>query len=212
MQTARAAGERREGSRQATLLFPPGTTATMTLPDGSTQPLSSLSVRATEYTVGSMGPRAMPAALPASSGYTYAAELSVDEASARTTVQFSQPVVSYTENFVGFPVGTPVPVGYYDRARAAWMASDNGRVIKVLTVTGGLAELDLDGSGTPASPAALAALGGHRRRAPATGRPLRRGAEPLARPISHFSPMRLQLAVRAPEGAKGLRWPARGRR
>ena len=41
-----------DGSRRATLLFPAGTTATMVLPGGSTQPLTTLHVRATEYTVG----------------------------------------------------------------------------------------------------------------------------------------------------------------
>ncbi|TMK65244.1 MAG: hypothetical protein E6G53_06375, partial [Actinobacteria bacterium] len=68
------------GSRQATLMFKPGTTAQMTLPDGTTQPLSDLHVRATEYTVGQSGPAAMPGELPANSAYTYAADYSVDEA------------------------------------------------------------------------------------------------------------------------------------
>ena len=54
-----------DGTRQATLLFVPGTQAEMVLPDGSMQPLTSLSVRATEYTVGPLGPKRMPAPLPA---------------------------------------------------------------------------------------------------------------------------------------------------
>jgi hypothetical protein len=69
-----------EGARQATVLFPSGTTAEMVLPGGGTVPLSTLSVRATEYTIGDAGPEAMPATLPPTSGYTYAVELSVDEA------------------------------------------------------------------------------------------------------------------------------------
>ncbi len=56
------------GSRQATLLFPPGTTAEMVLTDGARQPLSQLNVRATEYTVGDNGPQAMPGELPPASG------------------------------------------------------------------------------------------------------------------------------------------------
>ena len=64
-----------DGSRQATLLVPQGTQASMTLPDGSTAPLTTLHVRATEYTVGPNGPQAMPAELPPTSGYTYAVEL-----------------------------------------------------------------------------------------------------------------------------------------
>ena len=60
------------GARQATLLFPPGTTADLVLPDGTAQPLPTATVRTTEYTVGESGPAAMPAELPPSSGYTYA--------------------------------------------------------------------------------------------------------------------------------------------
>src|SRR5439155_8765362 len=106
-----------DGSRQATIFFLQGTQATMVLPDGSTQPLTRLSVRATEYTVGPNGPAAMPAQLPPTSGYTYAVELSVDEALAAgaKTVLFSRPVPVYVQNFLNFPVGDLVPVGVYDR-------------------------------------------------------------------------------------------------
>ena len=103
-----------DGTRQATLLFPAGTNATMVMPDGSTSPMTTLHVRATEYTVGPDGPAMMPGGLPPASGYTYAVELSVDEAMAAgaTSVQFNQPVPFYVENFVGFPVGSLVPVGF----------------------------------------------------------------------------------------------------
>ena len=105
------------GSRQATLLFAPGTQAAMVLPDGRTQPLTTLHVRATEYTVGPNGQAALPGELPPTSGYTYAVELSVDEAVAAGahSVQFTQPVMVYVDNFLGFPVGGAVPAGYYDR-------------------------------------------------------------------------------------------------
>jgi RHS repeat-associated protein len=150
-----------DGARQATILFPPGTTVTMTLPNGTTLPLTTLHVRATEYTVGDAGPKAMPALLPPSTGYTYAAELSVDEAVAAgaSEVRFSQALPVYVENFLGFPVGTAVPTGYYDRQRGQWVASANGRVIKVLGITAGLADLDTDGDGFTDNPAQLAALG-----------------------------------------------------
>jgi hypothetical protein len=69
-----------DGTRQATLMCPPGTTADLVFPDGSTQSVSTLNIRATEYTVGEMGPRMMPAMLPPTSAYTYAVELSADEA------------------------------------------------------------------------------------------------------------------------------------
>lgn len=150
-----------DGERQATVLFPAGVTAAMTFPDGTSAPLSSFTVRATEYTVGAAGPRAMPAELPAASGYTYAVELSADEAIAAgaTSVVFDRPLPLYVENFLGFPVGGIVPIGYYDRQQALWVPTPNGRVVKVLGISGGMAELDVDGSGTAAAPEALAELG-----------------------------------------------------
>ncbi|PYN29993.1 MAG: hypothetical protein DMD98_19795 [Candidatus Rokuibacteriota bacterium] len=137
-----------DGTRQATLLFSQGTTATMVMPDGSTQPLTTLSVRATEYTVGPTGPAAMPGELPPTSGYTYAVELSADEAIAAgaKSVTFSQPVIQYVENFLNFPVGVAVPVGFYDREKSAWIPSDDGRVIRIIGVSGSLADVDTVGN------------------------------------------------------------------
>jgi hypothetical protein len=68
-----------DGDRQATLLFPAGITAELIMPDGSVQAVTDLRVRATEFTVGPTGPQAMPAALPPTSSYTYAVELTADE-------------------------------------------------------------------------------------------------------------------------------------
>jgi len=150
-----------DGVRQATLMFPAGTGAEMILPGGAVQPLTTLSVRATEYTAFDTGVDAMPATLPAASAYTYAVELSVDEAVAAgaTTVQFTQAVPFYVENFLDFPVGIDVPSGYYDFALGAWVPSANGRVIEVVGVAGALAEVDTDGDGLPDDAAALLALG-----------------------------------------------------
>jgi RHS repeat-associated protein len=138
-----------DGTRQAVILFPPGTTAEAVLPDGGTQTLAMMHVRATEYTVGPDGPAAMPAALPPTSAYTYAAELSVDEAEeiGASSVRFNSPVIGYVDNFLQFPSGTPVPVGFYDRKAGVWVPAPDGQVVKLLSVTGGLADLDLDGDG-----------------------------------------------------------------
>ena len=76
----------------------------------------------------------MPAALPPTSAYTYAVEFSVDEAltTGATAVRFSQPVITYVENFLGFPVGTMVPVGFYEKAQAAWIpAARTKRAISI---------------------------------------------------------------------------------
>jgi RHS repeat-associated protein len=150
-----------DGTRQATLLFPQGTTADMVLPNGSVVPLPTLSVRLTEYTMGDHGPLAMPQLLPPSSQYTYAVELSADEALAAgaTKVRLSQPVPLYVENFLGFPTGSAVPVGRYDREADCWAPQTNGRIVEVLALANGLAELDIDGTGLAADAAALAALG-----------------------------------------------------
>ncbi len=132
----------------------------MVLDDGSEVPLTEIQVRATEYTVGENGQEAMPAPLPVTSGYTYAVELSVDEAldAGAAEVQFSEPVAFYLENFLGFPVGETVPVGYLDRDRNVWVPSENGVVIKVLDVSDGKALVDTDGDGAPDSDSRLAAL------------------------------------------------------
>jgi len=152
-----------DGSRQATLMFPQGTTASMTLPDGTVQSLTTLNVRATEYTVGANGPEAMPGSLPATSAYTYAVELSVDEAIAAGAkqVNFNQPVSLYVDNFLGFPAGVVVPYGWYDFDTAAWVPAENGIVIDVLGINSitGLANIVVDNTGLVATANQLTMLG-----------------------------------------------------
>jgi RHS repeat-associated protein len=178
-----------DGSRQATLLIPQGTTATRVMPDGSTQSLTGLSIRATEFTVGFNGPQAMPAELPPNVGYTYCVELTEEgaEQAGAARVEFSQPLPYYVENFLGFPVGTIVPSGYYDRQKAVWVPSPNGVVIRIVSVTGGLADLDLNK--TPgADPSLYASLGitDAERQQLATLYTI--GQELWRVPITHFTP------------------------
>ena len=75
------------------------------------------------------------------SGYTYAVELSADEAvdAGATDVRFDKPVVTYVDDFLGFPVGSAVPSGYYDREAGEWVAAPDGRVIEIVGETGGVA-------------------------------------------------------------------------
>src|SRR5207249_6331515 len=61
-----------DGTRQATLLVPQGTQAQLTFANGTTQALTSLHVRATEYTVGPNPPAATPARLPPATPYPHA--------------------------------------------------------------------------------------------------------------------------------------------
>lgn len=191
------------GTRQQVLLFKQGTQASMTLADGSVQVLPSITVRATEYTVGSSGPAAMPGTLPGNSGYTYAVEFSVDEARAAgaASVNFSQPVVNYVDNFLGFAVGTKVPTGYYDQQKGRWVPSADGRVIKVVGVTGSRADLDITGDGVADDNATLAGIGiddAERERLAseyAVGKELWRGQ------VTHFSPWDLNWPYGPPADA-----------
>lgn len=179
-----------DGSRQATVLFPAGTQATVTLPDGTTASLDTVHVRATEYTVGDDGPRAMPATLPPTSAYTYAVELSIDEVVAigATNVQFDRPIPLYVDNFLGFSMGGRVPTGYYDRSKGVWVASDDGRVVKILGVTGGLADLDTDGDARVDDAPKLAAFGVSDAERAWLGAAYAVGASLWRVPLTHFSP------------------------
>jgi RHS repeat-associated protein len=178
-----------DGTRQATLLVPPGTTAELVMPDGERQPVSSIAVRATEYTIGENGPAQMPAELPATSAYTYAVDFSADEAlgPGAGDVEFSQPVYTYVEDFIGFPVGSAVPVGYYDESLEDWVPGRNGRVVEVLAVNGGLADLDTDGDGQVDDAQTLAALGINDTERTTIGGLYSAGSILWRVPITHFS-------------------------
>ena len=189
-----------DGTRQAAVFFPPNVTATMS-GLAVNAPLSRLSVRATEYTVGPTGPAAMPAPLPSNSGYTYAVELSADEAIAADalSVIFSKPVYLYVNNFLNLPVGASAPLGTYDRltnwqnALEAWSPAPSGRVVKILQILGGRAVLAVDGTGLPAAPAALSALGITDDELATLAASYVEGQTLWRIPILHFSPQDMNL-------------------
>ncbi|MEW8692874.1 MAG: hypothetical protein AB2535_17685 [Candidatus Thiodiazotropha endolucinida] len=192
-----------DGARQATVLFPSGTTATMVMPDGSTQPLTTLNVRATEYTVGENGPEAMPAPLPPASGYTYAVELSADEAIAAGAkrVEFSQPLPLYVDNFLDFPVGQPVPIGYYDFDKSAWVPADDGRIVQILRIENNRAVLDTEGNGEPATTEALATLGVTDQELMMLAGIYEAGQELWRSQVAHFTPWDCNWPIWPPEDA-----------
>ncbi len=193
-----------DGMRRATLLVAEGTAAEMVLPDGTRRPLPSMSVRATEFTVGEDGPLAMPAELPPTTAYTYCVEFTADEASAAGAVEvrFDRPLAFYLEDFVGFPVGSAVPTGYYDRVAGSWMASDNGRVVKLLSTEGAVAALDIDGDGVADDAVSLAELGiTQTEREELAG--LYAAGQSLWRvPIPHFTPWDCNWPYGPPEDAE----------
>jgi YD repeat-containing protein len=141
------------GPRQATLFLPGHTDVSATLPDGSVVPLGgALHVRATEFTVGPQGLERMPGTLPPTTHYTYAVELTIDEAEAlgAARVDFSRPVHLAFEALYHphLPVGTAVPVGYYDREDGAWHPTLDGRIVALVGVdAAGRALVDATGDG-----------------------------------------------------------------
>ena len=122
-------------------------------------------IRVTEYTVGSRGEETMPAELPPATAYTYAIKMSFDQAAVNgsTDVVFNKPVSYFVENYLGFPVGSAVPAGFYNRTLGEWVAAPNGRVIQVLNVTvvqgKRLAAIDVTGNGVAATMEELDELG-----------------------------------------------------
>lgn len=133
------------GSRSLTMVFQGDNRAYEVDAGGSViRELSTVTVRGTEYTT----PKSMPAVLPPSSGYTYCAEMSIDGVE---RIKFDKPVVSWAENFLGFPVGEAVPVGYYDRDKGQWIPTDNGIVVRLLdTNADGIVDaLDANTDGLP---------------------------------------------------------------
>ncbi|MHB8876236.1 MAG: carboxypeptidase-like regulatory domain-containing protein, partial [Myxococcaceae bacterium] len=143
----------KDGERQVALFIPPGNAAALHFADGGTVATDTVSLRVTEATVGELGPEAMPASLPAATAYTFAADFSADEAVAAGAdgVRFTRPVAFYVDNFLEFPIGTPVPQGTYDSRAGKWEAQAASVVVKVLA--GG--QLDSDGDGAADTAAAL---------------------------------------------------------
>jgi len=131
--------EDKDGKRTTSLFVPPSTEAFLRFADGGLQPAASLTLRTTEATVGPMGQASMPATLPPATAYTFAAEVSADEALAAGAagISFSGPVAVYADNFLKFPVGAPIPLGIYDEAKGLWESGSNAAVIAV-TANGGV--------------------------------------------------------------------------
>jgi RHS repeat-associated protein len=195
-----------DGARTTALILPAGESATVTTPDGTVTTPSSLHLRTTEYTVGDSGPKAMPAPLPPFSGYTYCVELSADEANGGS-VQFSKPVSVYLENFLAFPVGTQIPLAYYDHNRSSWIAARNGRVIRIVVITAGVAMIDTNGDSAADDDATLAALGfddGERRTLAAN---YNAGQSLWRMRTNHFSTWDGNLSVAPPVDAVGPKRP-----
>ena len=157
---------------------------------------------------------------PATSGYTYAAELSIDEAAAARALSSStaanpattHAAVNYVENFIDAPVGTDVPTGAYNRTTTVWEPSPDGRVVKVISEDGGIANLDTDGDNDSDGddyPAALKLTPEERIALVALYAP---GDELFRVPIPHLTPWDHNFPWRFPAGAGRPRFGPDGRR
>jgi RHS repeat-associated protein len=121
----------------------------ISIPIDSLVNVGSVTVRVKEYTVGPNAELLIPANLPQTVAYTFVAELTADEmlSAGAKDVRFDQPVSLYLENVMNFPVGLTVPMGCFNREKGLWETSENGRVIKILDTTGGIAAIDYNGDG-----------------------------------------------------------------
>ena len=167
------------------------------MPDGSTQPVDELHIRATEYTVGDSGPDAMPAPLPPSVAYTYCVDLTADEAvsAGADQITFDKPLPYYVENFLRLPRRDAVPVGFYDEQKHAWVGAGQRRRHDILSIADGKAVLDV--STMPERPPALrtlAAFGITDEELTKLATLYRTRPEPLALPAHALQRRRPQLA------------------
>ena len=149
------------GTRIARVLVMPGTKAKLVFSDKTERSLPTFRLRITEYTTGARGPSQMPGDLPPASAYTYASQFFVEEAETAGAVRtvFDPPLVTYLDNFLAMPAGTQVPAGSYNKLTGAWEAADNGRIVKVIAVANGTAQVDANGDGNPDTATELAAYG-----------------------------------------------------
>ncbi|MCU7859032.1 MAG: hypothetical protein KZQ86_04195 [Candidatus Thiodiazotropha sp. (ex Lucinoma kastoroae)] len=117
-------------------------------------------------------------------------------------IDFSTPLPLYVDNFLNFPVGEIVPVGYYDFDKTAWVPSDNGRIVQVLHIENGRAVLDVEGNGQAASANDLATLGVTDQELVMLAGLYEVGSELWRSPISHFSPWDCNWTFGPPDDAE----------
>ncbi|MBT6488733.1 MAG: hypothetical protein HOK97_03160, partial [Deltaproteobacteria bacterium] len=141
-------------TRTARVIFPSGTRAQVY--DGAswdfvTEPSM---VQLTEFTTDDSGRDQMPGALPPTSDYTYAIDLFIHQGVLKedgVDVKFfdqaggESDVLFWEENFLGFPVGSRVPTGYFDDVRDTWVAIEDGFFVEVTDIVDGKAVLNLGG-------------------------------------------------------------------
>lgn len=195
------------GRRQPVVVFVKDTKAKAKLPDGTEEELKELHVRLAEYplelpsadTIDEPS-RFAPGTSPHPGSLSWGVEATIDEAQAlgATTVEFSTPASVLVENFLGLPVGSPIPMGYYQRGKGHWQEEQAGRVIEIVGVTDEEADVDVDGDGEADDEDVLRKL----HILHGTRRELARRYEPGAKvwhiPVEHFSPQFADFPTASP--------------
>jgi RHS repeat-associated protein len=189
------------GERQAFVVFQPGTTAEAVMNDGSTEPLSKFTVTVTEYPLDN-SQQYLPGT-PQVTGLAYGLDFAVKEVKAlgATHVKFSNPVSVFVENFLELPVGSTVPLSYYDATSGQWEDGKRGAIIEILDVTDGEAVIDADGSGKAADSSHLDELGITKSDLEQLAKQYDKGTQLQFGRVSHFSAYKAQVNVKAPKGA-----------
>jgi RHS repeat-associated protein len=198
------------GTRQPLAFFVENTRATVELPDETTKELDTLTLKITEYpferpSIERWAPTARfaPGTLPTAGGLHYGLEFSISEADelGAATVSLSKPVALYVENFLRLPVGSPVPLGYYDRTEAQWESGTGGTVVEIVDVVDGRAQLDFDGDGAVENDSTLRQNSVTPSELVEIAKRYEVGATLWRATVSHFSPWDMLFPVSAPPGA-----------
>ena len=115
----------------------------------------ALYLRLTDVT--RFGNDALPAPLPRAWSGSSVVVLTEDNYEAGLTFAENMPL--YLPDAHQFPIGTSVPVGRYSQEKGRWLPAGTGRVLRLVGVENGMADLSLDAAGTPLDAAQLAWLG-----------------------------------------------------
>ncbi len=108
--------------------------------EGNLELTDFLTITATEYE----NPDQMPGILPNTSEFTYCVDV---KAEGYDHVEFDQPVMLWTKDFLGFAVGDLVPTGFYDRTDGKWKPMGDGLVVELLDLDDDTIIDALDGDG-----------------------------------------------------------------
>lgn len=190
-------------AHQPVVFVPEYTSASAVFSDGTQKALDTFTVHVTEYPLDPGAARFSPGSLPSTSSAHYGVEFTVDQAENlhATRVNFSQPVMLYVENLLNLPVGSSVPINYYNRQLSQWQSTGNGQVLKVLSVANSTVQLDTDGDGVADDSSQLDVLGFSDSELAEVSHRYVAGSTLWRARVDHFSAYDLSVPVSAPKSA-----------